>query len=444
MRWPDIGGPTLLATSLATIFLIVGGLIASRFSARISPYSLLPAMALLLAAWGVGSDLLPGREIDLSIRQSHAVPIALLFLAAISISVAALRSQRHQSTSLIAAGAVASTSALLAQNEIMLAAGIGSSILLCVRNAWVGSNWQKDRAVANRVAVTSTLTALFLIAAPILIQTQSPHPHGHVVSSAIGLLIVAVTILSGAFPFGGLAPTLADPESRYRWSVSMGCAQLIALYLVFSIFEGRFEIIELDYWSTAVGVLMVVLSLTAIGSWASSDRYAAMECGRYAITALAIAVIMAGGWFAWLGLFAGGTALIVAAVSTQARHFETRTASGILEMITHRIVLLTTIGFPGSLVFLLWWMAVQVALSKDVLVAYLTGAAGLLLAISLSLTFERLRLAGSSTDDSTQGIAASRRWLPVLLLLVSIALGIYPTPLFETISDWNVLIGTYP
>ena len=339
-----------MATSLATIFLMVGGVIAGRFSARISPFALLPAGALLLAASSLGPDSLSRAEIDLPIRQPHGVPIALLILLAISICVAALRSQRHKNTSLIAAGAVASTSALVAQNDIMLAAGIGSSILLCVRNAWAGSDWQEDRAVSNRVAVTSVLAMLFLISAPILIQTQSPKLHAHMISSAIGLLIVSVTMLSAAFPFGGLAPALADPGSRYRWSVSLGCAQLMALFLIFSIFEGGFEIVELDYWSTAIGVLMVILSLTAIGSWASSDRYAAMECGRYAITALAIAVIMAGGWFSWLGLFVGGAALIVAAVSIQARHFETRAASGTLDKITHRIVLLTTIGFPGSLV----------------------------------------------------------------------------------------------
>ena len=433
-----------MATSLATIFLMVGGLIAGRFSARISPFSLLPAVALLLAASSLGPDSFPDGEIDLSIRQPHAVPIALLILLAISICVAALGSRRHKNTSLIAAGAVASTSALLAQNEIMLAAGIGSSILLCVRNAWAGSDWQDDRAVSNRVAVSSVLAVLFLISAPVLIQTQPLDPHAHLISSAIGLLIVSATILSGAFPFGGLAPALADPESRYRWSVSLGCAQLMTLLLIFSIFEGRLEIVELDYWTTAVGVLMAILSLTAIGSWASSDRYAAMECGRYAITALAIAVIMAGGWFAWLGLFAGGATLIVAAVSMQTRHFQTKAASGTLDTITHRIVLLTTIGFPGSLVFLLWWMAIQVALSKDILVAYLMGAAGLLLAVCLSLTFERLKLTGSSTDGSTQGFGASRRWLALCLVLVSLALGIYPAPLFETITEWNVLIGTYP
>ena len=433
-----------MATSLATIFLMVGGLIAGRFSARISPFSLLPAIALLLAAWSLESDSLPGGEIDLSIRQPHAVPIALLILLAISICVAALRSQRHKNTSLIAAGAVASTSALVAQNDIMLAAGIGPSILLCVRNAWAGSDWQEDQAISNRVAVSSVLAVLFLMAAPILIQTQSPQPHTHLVSSAIGLLIVSVAVLSGAFPFGGLAPALADPDSRYRWSVSLGCAQLLTLFLIFSIFEGRFEIVELDYWSTAVGVLMVILSLTAMGSWASSDRYAAMECGRYAITALAIAVIMAGGWFAWLGMFAGGAALIVAAVSIQARNFETRAASGTLYKMTQRIVLLTTIGFPGSLVFLLWWMAIQVALSKEIAVAYLMGAAGLLLAVSLSLTFERLNLTGSSAEGSSQGIGTSRRWLALFLVLVSMALGIYPAPLIETITEWNVLIGTYP
>ena len=433
-----------MATSLATIFLMVGGVIAGRFSARISPFALLPAGALLLAASSLGPDSLSSAEIDLPIRQPHGVPIALLILLAISICVAALRSQRHKNTSLIAAGAVASTSALVAQNDIMLAAGIGSSILLCVRNAWAGSDWQEDRAVSSRVAVTSVLAMLFLISAPILIQTQSPKLHAHMISSAIGLLIVSVTMLSAAFPFGGLAPALADPGSRYRWSVSLGCAQLMALFLIFSIFEGGFEIVELDYWSTAIGVLMVILSLTAIGSWASSDRYAAMECGRYAITALAIAVIMAGGWFSWLGLFVGGAALIVAAVSIQARHFETRAASGTLDKITHRIVLLTTIGFPGSLVFLLWWMAIQVALSKDVAVAYLMGAAGLLLAVSLSLTFERLKLTGSSADGSRQGIGASRRWLALFLVIASLALGIYPAPLFETITEWNLLIGTYP
>ncbi len=433
-----------MATSLAAIFLMVGGLVGCRFSARVGPFSLLPAIAFLLAAWSVGPVPLPGGEVNLSIGQFHAVPIALLILLAISICVAALGSRKHKNTSLIAAGAVASTSALLAQNDIMLAAGIGSSILLCVRNAWAGSDWQDVRAVSTRVGVSSVLAVLFLISAPILIQTQSPHPHAHLISSAIGLLIVSVTILSGAFPFGGLVPASTDPESRYRWSVSLGCAQLMVLFLMFSIFEGRFEIVELDYWSTAVGVLMVVVSLTAIGSWASSERYAAMETGRFAVVGLAIAVIMAGGWFAWLGLFAGGAALIVSAVSIQARDFETRAASGTLEMIAQRIVLFTTIGFPGSLVFILWWMAVQVAVSKDNLVAFLMGAAGLLVAISLSVSFERLRLDGSSTDGNTQDIAASRRWLPLVLVVVSVVLGIYPAPLFETISEWNVLIGTYP
>ena len=400
-----------MATSLATIFLMVGGLIAGRLSARIGPFALLPAVALLLAAWSAGPVSLPGGEVSLSIRQPNAAPIALLILLAISICVAASGSRKHRNTSLIAAGAIASTSALLAHNDIMLAAGIGSSILLCVRNAWAGSEWQENRANSTRVAVSSVLAVLFLISAPILIQTQPPHPHAHLISSAIGLLIVSVTILSGAFPFGGLVPASRDPESRYRWSVSLGCAQLMTLFLTFSIFEGRFEIVELDYWSIAVGVLMVVVSLTAIGSWASSERNAAMDAGRFAITALAISVIMAGGWFAWLGLFAGGAALIVSAVSIQARHYEAKSTSGTLELITQRIVLFATIGFPGSLVFILWWMAVQVALSKDILVAYLLGAAGLLVAISLSLTFERLRLPRSSTDGHVQDIGPSRRWL---------------------------------
>ena len=433
-----------MATSLATIFLMVGGLIAGRFSARISPFSLLPAMALMLAVWSAGPTSLLGREIELSIHQPQAVPIALLVLLAVSICVAALGAEGHKNTSLIAAGVVASTTALLAQNEIMLAAGIGSSILLCVRNAWAGSDWQENRSVSNRVAVSSVLAVMFLISAPILIQTQPPHPHAHLVSTAIGLLIVSVAILSGAFPFGGIASATADPETRYRWSVSLGCAQLMALLLVFSIFEGRFEIIELDYWSTAVGVSMAILALTSIGCLASSDRYAAMECGRFGITAVAVAVTMAGGWYAWLGLFAGGIALIVTSVSVRTLFCRTRTAAGTLDKITQRIAMLTTIGFPGSLAFILWWTAIQVALSKDMMIAYLIGVAGLLLAISLSLTFERLELAGSPAVGSTQYREVSRRWLAVLLVLLSLALGIYSEPLFQTISEWNVLIGTYP
>lgn len=433
-----------MATSLLTILLMVGGLAAGRISARISPFSLLPAVVLLAVAWGVGPELPAAGEIDLSIRQPHAVPIALLILLAVSICAAALGSQGHRNTSLIAAGAVAATSALLAQNDIMLAAGIGSSILLCVRNAWAGSEWQGDQVVSTRIAVSSVLAVLLLISAPILIQAQPPHPHAHMVSSAIGLLIVSVAILSGAFPFGGLAPAVADPQSRYRWSVSLGCAQLMAVFLVFSIFEGRFDIVELDYWPVAAGVLMVILSMSAIGSWASSDRYAAMECGRFAITALAIAVVMAGGWLAWLGLFAGGAALIGAAVSIQTRSLETKTASGTLDKVVHRIVLLTTIGFPGSLGFLLWWMAIQVALSKAILVAFVMGASGLILAVFLSLSFERLNFGRATAGGDISGIGASRRWLAVLFMFFNLALGIYPAPLFGVITEWNVLIGTYP
>ncbi len=433
-----------MATSLATIFLMVGGLIAGRFSARISPFSLLPAVALLLVAWSLGPVSLAVGDFSFSIREPHAVPIALLILLAISICVAALGSQGRKNTSLIAAGAVASTSAILSQNDIMLAAGIGSSILLCVRNAWAGSEWQGDRAVSNRVAVSSVLAVLLLISASILIQSQTLQANQHLISSAIGLLIVSVIMLSGAFPFGGIVPALGDSESRYRWSVSLGCAQLMAIFLIFSIFEGTSEIVELDYWSTAVGLLMVVLSLTAIGSWASTDRYAAMECGRYAITALAIAVIMAGGWFAWLGMFAGGAALIGAAVSIQTPAFQTRADPRTLDNVTNRIVLLTTLGFPGSLGFLLWWMAIQVSLSKNILLAYLIGAAGVVLAVSLFATFERLKNHESSADSDTNGVQASRRWLVLVLVLVNVALGLYPAPLFEIITEWNVLIGTYP
>ena len=109
-----------MATSLATIFLMVGGLIAGRFSARISPFSLLPAVALLLVAWSLGPVSLAVGDFSFSIREPHAVPIALLILLAISICVAALGSQGRKNTSLIAAGAVASTSAILSQNDIML------------------------------------------------------------------------------------------------------------------------------------------------------------------------------------------------------------------------------------------------------------------------------------------------------------------------------------
>ena len=169
-----------------------------------------------------------------------------------------------------------------------------------------------------------------------------------------------------------------------------------------------------------------------------------MECGRYAITALAIAVIMAGGWFAWLGMFAGGAALIGAAVSIQTPAFQTRADPRTLDNVTNRIVLLTTLGFPGSLGFLLWWMAIQVSLSKNILLAYLIGAAGVVLAVSLSATFERLKMHESSADSDTNGVQASRRRLALVLVLVNVALGLYPAPLFEIITEWNVLIGTYP
>ena len=67
-----------------------------------------------------------------------------------------------------------------------------------------------------------------------------------------------------------------------------------------------------------------------------------------------------------------------------------------------------------------------------------------MLAVSLFATFERLKIHESSADSDTNGVQASRRWLALVLVLVNVALGLYPAPLFEIITEWNVLIGTYP
>ncbi len=427
---------------LGLLTLIAAGALASRLIARSSHLCLLPGIALVVIGWTLDESLGGVASLDWLSAPKDAKLSVLLILLGATVSAFAVNHLNRSSVDLVAAGAMASVGAIVSPNIITHALWVGPAILLCFRSAWVNSPWQRDQSASVRVAITTFLGVLALIAAALIVYYVSNH--GGLIGPAVGLIVVSTLVIGAAFPFGGIVPAMADPDARYHWNVASGYALFLLVYLTFTMVKATPLVAEGEYWPVAAAILMGALALTGLRYWADNDPVIAWDSARFAAAAFAVVAILAGDWKAWVGLVAGGLALIATTVGPLPTWGRVQPSPSPGERLLTALWIVIGAGMPGGLGFVLRWLAIQEAVSKSPWVAILIAASSLIVVVALARSFYPHLTPKSAETMEAPDPDRTWPWVVWMMVALTIGFGLQPAPLIGLILNWYLQFGVYP